>query len=164
MLWWCGLALVFCGCRFDSSGLETGRPDARPDAALDATSDLAGADLDAAPLPDLPPPDQATPDQATPDTRKPDTRKPDTLKPDTQPSCLAKYGGAGIPAFKPCSESPTECGFYFASVSTATCNDICAKGGGTCIKELDDTNNDCAYSSESGCEVAHGDGVCICSR
>jgi hypothetical protein len=158
--WVLSLVLLGAGCRFDRAGLPRQTPDAP---ALDSTLDRPPIVLLDGPASDRAAGEKLPLDRQPPDRRAPDDKlAPDKLAPDAVPDCLGKYGSAGIPGFKLCDRVDGHCVFYFADPSTASCGTMCAKGGGTCSKSMNDSTDGCETYSDGDCTAVYGDAVCVC--
>ena len=155
------------GCVFDTSGVQrTSTPDgplADLASAVDATAEIetdAASDRSVEAPADLPP-DQGgpLPDQLVPDQLVPDQFVPDLLVPDQGVTCDVKYGS--VSGFKKCSETATQCTFYFNG--GGTCDNICQSHGGTCLEAQGDKNNSCTPDSNLKCNDSMSDGLCTCT-
>jgi hypothetical protein len=166
------LLLTASGCVFDTSGVpRTFSPDAPPGdlaQAVEAAADLAAdapCDLSIEALADLTSdqdalqPDQLVPDQLVPDQLVPDQHVPDQFVPDQLVPCDVKYGS--VCGFKKCSETATQCTFYYNG--GGTCDNICQSHGGTCLKAQGDKSNGCTPDSTEKCQDYHSDGICTCT-
>ena len=80
-------------------------------------------------------------------------------------SCGDHYGGTN--GFQLCFESPTECGFNAVKDGALSCDDVCAAGGGTCVRVLgNDSSAPCVATGEhpDGCsDTSKYDDICVCS-
>jgi hypothetical protein len=78
------------------------------------------------------------------------------------PSCGDEYGSqSGV--LGPCPSSATECELQFAP-KTATCNVICAAGGGECVGVYDNIGS-CGHGLSANCNSqAFFQAVCVCSH
>lgn len=79
-------------------------------------------------------------------------------------SCSEQYDHAAI--LDQCFESVSECQLRVAT--SASCDQICAAGGGSCTRVYNNTsNNSCnpSFGQQRDCATVYGDaGICFCSR
>lgn len=158
------IAVLFAlsGCSLDRAVHATTDAGER-DATVVVDAMASDADLVDAPAPDV---DAADLDGGPADAGPEDAGDPDVGPPDAgPPSCDSQYGTAI--GYMPCAERATECEFAALLESVRTCGTTCAALGGHCI---DAYRNEVPFppcerqGTPIGCDVFHGDDICICSR
>ncbi len=77
-------------------------------------------------------------------------------------TCAEQYGASD--GYSPCVETPTECHFGTIINYAASCTEVCAAGGGTCLDAYGNGVNGCDGST-LGCDFDdYYNLVCACSH
>ncbi|HJL19339.1 MAG TPA: hypothetical protein RMH99_26980 [Sandaracinaceae bacterium LLY-WYZ-13_1] len=135
----------------DAGSLDAGRRDAgATDAGRDAGTRDAGTDA------------------GPPDAGPPDAGPPDAGPPDAGPiPCDDVYGS--VTDYHACDSPPSECRFYARLDHSASCANVCAEHGGTCLGAQDEAGtmgaSRCSSVGVESCtSTDYYDAICVCSR
>jgi len=146
----------------DTTPGDTSTMDADTGTDADTGPADSGADGDTGPA------DTGT-DTGPADTGPADTGPADTGPADTGPpprvNCDDAYGGER--SYLRCDMRAGQCEFYVDPPVSDSCDNVCARGGGTCVRrfdELDDGSGRCTRDGERGCSESSNDYICICTR